>query len=144
MIAFIVALPWMYENLHDRVSKLMQIAEKYANSNYIGEIGVRDNFIMKCLDVQEYKRKDETTGEDNIFYIYRIVDRIGNYGFFFSEYPPAKNMTSSLEHLIIDVWDCFEMRANPKKMEPNRETGIKETQFNRVTITEFIGPGTEE
>jgi hypothetical protein len=62
---------------------------------------------------------------------------------FFSKNPPS-NINSNIECLPIKIWDCFEMSATPKKMEPNKETGVKETQFNRVKITEFIGPGTEE
>jgi hypothetical protein len=142
MIGFIVALPWMYSNLYNRTSKLMKIAEKYAQSNYIGTIGLRETFLMKVLDVSKFKKtKTDTTEEE--YYIYRLSDRLGNFGFFFSKYPPS-DVISNTECLPIKIWDCFEMKATPKKMGPNKETGIKETQFADVIVTEFIGPGSEE
>jgi hypothetical protein len=143
MIAFIVALPSMYEHLHDRTSSLLKIAEKYSTSNYIGEIGVRDTIMVKLLDVHEFHKADDS-GVDQLLYIYRISDRIGNIGLFFSKNPPADNTTSTITKLPIKVWDCFEMKATPKKQMPNRETGVKETQFTRVRILEMIGTGTEE
>jgi hypothetical protein len=137
MIGFVTALPWMYQNLTNRTSKLMKIAQKYASSNYMGELGTRDSFFVKLLDVNEFTKK--TTGQpDEKVYIYRIADQGGNYGIFFSSHPPESEM------LPVKVWDCFEMKATPKKQQPNRETGIKETQFSHVKVMEVLGQGSEE
>ena len=144
MIAYIVALPSMYENIHNRTSNLLKIAEKYSTSNYIGEIGVSGEFTVKLLDVHDFHKLDDN-GVNQILYIYRISDRNGNIGFFFSKDPPADNTESTtIEKLPIKVWDCFQFEAIPKKQSPNRETGIKETQFTKVKIIEVIGQGTEE
>jgi hypothetical protein len=143
MIGFIVALPSMYEHLHQRTSSLMKIAEKYSTSNYMGEIGVRDVFFVKLLDVQEFHKEDDN-GVDQLLYIYRVSDKIGNIGFFFSKNPPVDNETSTVEKLPIKKFHCFEIKATVKKQMPNRDTGIKETQFTRVRIVEVVGEGTEE
>ena len=133
MIGFIVALPNMYEHTLGRANKLMNIAQKYSQSSYIGTIGIRDIFIVKVVDIVEMTKISNTTGEKETFFLYRVSDRLGNMGLFF------KNEKSDME-----LWDCFEMRATPKKQEPNTKTGIKETQFIQVQITEYIGRGTEE
>lgn len=143
-IAFIVALPWLYENIHNRTIKLLKIAEKYTSSNYMGELGVRGTFIVKLLDVSEFKKQDPAGGQESHFWIYRIADPVGNFGIFFSKFPPFDGSLNLLDCLPIKLWDCFEMLATPKKMQPNRETGIKETQFSNVELTEIIGEGTEE
>jgi hypothetical protein len=143
MLGFIVALPWMYETHYTRTSKLMKLAEKYSSSNYMGTIGDRETFIVKLIDVSNFKKIDEKTGEIVTLYVYRISDQIGNIGLFFSKHPPSDTI-SSVETLNIQLWDCFEFSGTPKKNEPNIVTGIKETQFTSVKITEFIGRGSEE
>jgi hypothetical protein len=144
MVGYIVALPWMYKNLSCRASKLIKIADKYSSSNYMGQLGVRDSFFVKLVEVIQITKPNEE-GMPETFFIYKVADQIGNFGLFFSKQPPAdSDFKTVVEHLPIKVWDCFEMRATPKKMEPNKETGIKETQFSRIRIVDVIGQGTEE
>src|ERR1035437_6589554 len=130
-IGFIAALPTMYDSLKTRTTKLMKIAEKYSNSNYIGEIGKPQSFTVKLVDIFDYKKKNEVSGEDEKFYIYRVTDRIGNCGLIFSIYPPRDTPGVSRTSAF-KLWDCFEMKATPKKQEPNKETGIKETVFGNT------------
>jgi len=137
MIGYIVALPSMYETMYQRTAKLLKIADKYAASSYMGEIGKQDIFTVKLLEVLEFSKK-----EQEVFFLYRVSDILGNLGFFFSKIPPV-NYPGDLT-LPIKLWDCFEMRATPCKIEPNKETGIKETQFSKIEIIEIIGKGTEE
>jgi len=144
MIGFIVALPQMYHTILLRVEKLIKIADKYQSNSYMGTIGDREDFTVKLVSVKKCSKVSELSGNMEIFYLYHVVDRLGNIGFFFHKQPPADKEPQGIDFLIIKLWDCFEMRATPKKQEPNKETGIKETQFSRIEITELIGPGTEE
>jgi hypothetical protein len=123
----------MYDRTLGRANQLINIAQKYSQSSYMGTIGVRDLFIVKVVDIAEMNKVSDKTGERETFFLYRVVDQLGNLGVFF------KN-----QKIDMDLWDCFEMRATPKNQNPNQKTGIKETQFGQVQITEYIGPGTQE
>jgi hypothetical protein len=143
MIGFIVALPSMYDSMKGRTTRLMNLAEKYSNSNYMGEIGKPDTFTVKLVGWCEFKKTNAVSGEQEKHYLYRVTDRIGNCGLIFSVYPP-KDTPGVSETAAFKLWDCFEMKATPKKQEPNKDTGIKETVFGNTTVTEMIGQGTEE
>jgi hypothetical protein len=57
-----------------------------------------------------------------------VVTEEGNIGSFFSQ-----------KKFDISVDDCFVMKATPKRHIVSEWHGGKETQFNRVVITEVIG-----
>jgi hypothetical protein len=142
-IGYIAALPTMYESMKGRTTKLMKIAEKYSTSNYMGEIGKPDSFAVKLVDITDFKQTNIISGEQEKHYLYRVTDRIGNCGLIFSVFPPRETPGTS-ETAAFKLWDCFEFKGTPKKQEPNKDTGIKETVFGNVTVTEMIGQGTEE
>jgi hypothetical protein len=135
MIGFIVALPSLYERKVSRVTELTKVADKYATSNYIGEIGTREEFFVKLLSVKSGIIKD---GVD--ITVYKVADQLGNYGYFF-----AKTGTLNDEDglPIVKPFDCFLMKATPKKHEIGK-SGVRETQFSRVRILQNVGEGSSE
>jgi hypothetical protein len=140
MIAFIVALPHMYSQKKDRIVKLAKIADKYTSSTYIGEIGQREEFFVKLVETQEFVKTDPNTGVTQNLRIYKVADQLGNYGYFFAK---AGSLADAEGKPIVDLYDCFLMKATPKNHAVGR-TGIKETQFSRVRIVQNIGKGSEE
>jgi hypothetical protein len=139
MIGFIVALPHTYNQHKNRVGNLSRIADKYAQSNYIGEVGNREEFFVKLIDTNNIQKKDNNGSVQDLT-IYRVTDQLGNYGYFFSKLGSLSNLDGTP---IIKKFDCFLMKATPKKHGVGNN-GIKETQFSRVRIIENVGKGSEE
>lgn len=139
MVGFVVALPHMYTQRKERVGNLSRIADKYAQSNFIGEVGNREEFFVKLIDTTDIQKKDDSGAVQNLT-IYRVTDQLGNYGYFFSKLGSLANLDGTP---IIKHFDCFLMKATPKKHGVGN-SGIKETQFSRVRIIQNIGKGSEE
>lgn len=133
-VSIVVYLPYMFEKKENRINELSKIAEKYSNSNYIGEIGTREEFFVKLISIYNFEKDGEK------LVLYKVVDKQGNYGFFFSKDGSLKDQDGKP---IIDLYDCFVMKATPKKHEIGK-SGIKETQFSRVRIIQNVGKGSKE
>lgn len=134
MIGFVVALPHLYHQKVNRASALTKIADKYSQSSYIGEIGTREEFFVKLVATHQFEKEGQNLT------LYKVADQLGNFGFFF-----AKTGTLNDEEgkPIVDLYDCFLMKATPKKHEIGK-TGVRETQFSRVRIIENVGKGSNE
>lgn len=134
MIGFIVALPHLYTQKVKRTSELSKIADKYSQSSYIGEIGTRDEFFVKLVSVHNFEKEGQQLT------LFKVADQLGNFGFFFAK---AGTLNDADGKPIIDIFDCFLMKATPKKHEIGK-TGVRETQFSRVRIIENVGKGSNE
>lgn len=142
MIGFIVALPATYDAKFGRAQKLIQFAQRYAASKYIGEVGTCAEFVVKVIEIFDFMKAEEK------IYGYRVSDQDGNIGIFFSKEPPENNVgfatTAPRPGLGLRLFDCFIMKATPKGFGVNKNSGVKETQFSRVRVVENIGPGSAE
>lgn len=140
MVGFIVALPHLYDTKRSRTTKLSKFAERYSSSKYIGELGQREEFIVKVLDKQIiHKKNDDGTTQD--LELYKVGDQLGNFGFFFAKVGTLVDLDGAP---MLDKYDCIVMKATPKKHQVSRDSGIRETQFSRVRVAQHIGKGSEE
>ena len=91
-----------------------------ANSDYIGSLKKRADFFVKLVG----KNYSDNVG----CYIYKVKDRKGNLGVFFSS-----------DSDLAEVNDCFLAKMTPKRHSVNDYHGGKETVFNRVKVVENVG-----
>lgn len=90
-------------------------------SQFIGEIGKREEFFIKFVDIRWIARLGSN--------VINIVDSNGNYGVYFSkEAPPG-----------IFVGDCAVIKMTPKKQEISTFHQGKETTFSRIRLIENVG-----
>ena len=97
--------------------------QEVANSNWIGDIGKRDEFFVKL-----YETKRITSHN---FTVYRVKDRNGNLGVFFS--------SDDANAFGLEVDDCFLVKMTPKEHYFSKYHGGKETKFNRIKIIDNVG-----
>ncbi len=103
-------------------SRVKRVADA-AGSDYIGEIGERAEFFVKLVE-HIYSNKAD-------YNIYRLQDRSGNLGLFFSNLSP--------EELKVEVGDCMMIKMTPKRQDISNFHGGKETVFNRIKIVKNVG-----
>lgn len=90
------------------------------NSEYIGTLKSRGEFFVKLL-TKQYSNQIGC-------YIYKIKDRKGNLGVFFSS-----------DSSMAENGECFLAKMTPKRHSVNNYHGGKETVFNRVKIVQNVG-----
>jgi hypothetical protein len=119
-VAFLVTLP-NQRNIAEKRSVEAEVqSEESAGSEWFGVVRKRSDFFVKLTEKKFVNRFNS--------YIYKVVTEEGNIGSFFSQ-----------KKFDISVDDCFVMKATPKRHIVSEWHGGKETQFNRVVITEVIG-----
>ena len=118
----------------------LEESQKRKNSEFLGELRKRGEFFVKLLQIKRPGQPHMDThgspyyGPDTNSIlgeapVYQIVDRKGNYGYFFSKLD-----------LNITAGDCFLMRATPASHYVSKFYGNKETRFNRVQLLQNVGP----
>jgi len=104
----------------NREVKKAEAKESASTSEYMGSVKKRAEFFVKLIG---------KTYSDNVgCYIYKIKDRKGNLGVFFSS-----------DSAVAEVNECFLAKMTPKRHSINDYHGGKETVFNRVKVVENVG-----
>jgi hypothetical protein len=109
----------------DREANRKKNKKAASNSDYIGSLKKRAEFFVKLVG---------KTYSDNVgCYIYKVKDRKGNLGVFFSNDSDMAN-----------VGECFLAKMTPKRHSVSDYHGGKETVFNRVKVVQNVGaPATD-
>ena len=103
-----------------REAKKAEAKEAASTSDFIGKLKKRAEFFVKLVG----KNYSNNVG----CYIYKIKDRKGNLGVFFSS-----------DSDLAEVDDCFLAKMTPKHHGVNNYHGGKETVFNRVVVVQNVG-----
>jgi len=101
-----------------------EMAETYANSEYVGVVGKRKNFFIKLLEKKFLRSHDS--------YIYTFADRRANL--IKTWVTPEKDQEWNM-----NVNDCIDLDGYVRRHEANKYTKIRETYINRVKIIENKG-----
>lgn len=96
-------------------------------SEYIGKLKKRDEFFVKLVAVNY----SQNVG----CHIFKVMDRKGNLGVFFSSAGP--------DEMGVKVSECFLAKMTPKRHSVNDYHGGKETIFNRVKVVQNVGAPSE-
>lgn len=126
MIGFIVALPNTYDNRSSRARKLLNISTLYASSGYMGTESKRDEFVLKLISVEDAPKLGVGVK------VFRVEDPDRNLGYIFGQKLLADGAP-------VTINDCFLCNATVKSHSVDKITGVKQTFFNRVKITDNIG-----
>ena len=94
-----------------------------SSSEYIGELKKRSEFFVKLVAVNY----SQNVG----CHIFKVRDRKGNHGVFFSSAGP--------EELGVKLNECFLAKMTPKRHSVSEYHGGKETIFNRVKVVQNVG-----
>ena len=89
-------------------------------SEFMGKVKQRAEFFVKLVERNYSDRMD--------CYIYKVKDRKGNLGVFFSN-----------DDKVANVNDCFLAKMTPKRHSVSSYHGGKETVFNRVKVLQNVG-----
>lgn len=125
---YAVLIPHLYSKLKPKLSKAPKlnpsstVAKIIEPGEFMGTLNKAERFFVKLVFVG---KEEPTKGT-----LFKIVDRVGNIGFFIDRAEKFKGKF----HLT----DCFAIHATPARQEPDKESGEKHTIFRNV---EFI-PGT--
>ena len=108
------------ERVNVRAVNQAEAKEAASTSEYMGSLKKRADFFVKLVGLNY---------SDNVgCYIYKIQDRKGNLGVFFSS-----------DGDLAKVDDCFLAKMTPKRQGVSDYHGGKETVFNRVKVIQNVG-----
>ena len=125
---YAVLIPHLYSKLKPKLSKAPKlnpnstVAKIIQPGEFMGTLNKQERFFVKLVFVG---KEEPTKGT-----LFKIMDRVGNIGFFLDRAEKFKGKF----HLT----DCFAIHATPSRHTPDEKSGEKHTIFRGV---EFI-PGT--
>ena len=116
-----IACVWStMEREKNRETKKQEQVTAAENSEFMGKVKQRAEFFVKLVERNYSDRMD--------CYIYKVKDRDGNLGVFFSN-----------DDKVAGVNDCFLAKMTPKRHSVSSYHGGKETVFNRVKVLQNVG-----
>jgi hypothetical protein len=106
-----------------REMKMAEAKESASTSEYMGSVKTRAEFFVKLIG--------KTYSDNAGCYIYKVKDRKGNLGVFFSS-----------DSSMAEVNECFLAKMTPKRHSVSDFHGGKETVFKRVKVVQNVGAST--
>lgn len=106
-----------------REMKMAEAKESASTSEYMGSVKTRAEFFVKLIG--------KTYSDNAGCYIYKVKDRKGNLGVFFSS-----------DSSMAEVNECFLAKMTPKRHSVSDFHGGKETVFKRVKVVQNVGVST--
>lgn len=120
MLGYVVAMVPTYR----KVKEIDNHNKEFAESDYVGVVGKRQNFFLKLLDKKFIPNNDS--------YLYTFMDRRKNL---------VKSWVTSEKD---EAWswqknDCIDLDAFVRKHEANKYNNLRETYINRIKFIENKG-----
>ena len=120
---FVACVYTTMDRAANREMKMAEAKESASTSEYMGSVKTRAEFFVKLV---------QKTYSDNAgCYIYKVKDRKGNLGVFFSS-----------DSALAEINECFLAKMTPKRHSVSDFHGGKETVFKRVKVVQNVGAST--